>query len=163
MVPGCSSCTQKCLDIDECTYVDLNKCSDKSDCVNTDGSFICVCKEGHFSIGGECVDLNECSSDKLNDCPVNSDCKNTDGSYTCTCHNGFVGPIDVDGMKKCFNINECLDNASCEFSSGAVCEDTNGSFECLCPSNMLGTGNAGDPCVKEVVCVRKIKTGCHLF
>ena len=99
----------------------------------------------------------------MNDCPNNSDCKNTDGSYTCTCHTGFVGPIDVDGMKKCFNINECLDNASCEFSSGAVCEDTNGSFECLCPNNMLGTGNTGDPCVKEVVCGKEILTGCHLF
>ena len=153
------------MDIDECTFDDLNKCSDNSDCINTDGSFICACKEGYYSIGDECFDVDECSSDKLHDCPENSECENTDGSYYCTCQIGFVGSIDSSLGLKCFNINECFEEVirSCEFESGAICEDTYGGFECSCPSNMLGTGKYGDPCIKEVVCGRKIQTGCHLF
>ena len=104
-------------------------------------------------MGEQCIDIDECFSDKLHNCPDNSDCKNAEGSYACTCYDGFVGPIELGGMKQCFNINECLlFNDTCEFASGAICEDTNGGFECSCPSNMLGTGKYGDPCVKEVVC-----------
>ena len=139
-----------CRDIDECTFVELYKCPDISNCVNTDGSFICDCEEGFYSFGEECLDINECSSDKLNDCPDDSDCVNTDGSYTCTCRDGF-GMVMVGDITQCFNINECLHNDSCEFASGAVCEDTLGGFKCSCPNNMLGTGYIGDPCRKEVV------------
>ena len=152
-------CTEKCRDIDECAYADLYKCSDNSDCLNTDGSFSCVCKQGYESMGEQCVDIDEC---KLHDCPDNSDCHNVQGSYTCICYDGFVGPIELGGMTQCFNINECLlFNDTC--ASGAMCEDRNGGFACSCPSNMLGTGKYGDPCIKEVVCGRKIQTGCYLF
>ena len=134
------------LDIDECAQAELNTCSDNSECVDTDGSFICVCEQGYFSLDGECFDLNECINNNLNVCPDNSWCYNTEGSYTCVCKDGFVGPIDENGTKICYNINECLDNNSCEFGSNAFCEDTFGSFKCSCPSNMLGTGYIGDPC-----------------
>lgn len=42
------------LDIDECR---LNKhdCSDKASCVNTPGSYKCICKEGSVGDGRTCI------------------------------------------------------------------------------------------------------------
>lgn len=41
------------LDVDECT-TNRHNCSDRMDCIDTKGSYVCVCKEGYnFSIGFE--------------------------------------------------------------------------------------------------------------
>uniref|UniRef100_A0A8C0UDP2 EGF-like domain-containing protein n=1 Tax=Cyanistes caeruleus TaxID=156563 RepID=A0A8C0UDP2_CYACU len=58
-------------------------------CVNTDGSFQCICNAG-FEItpdGKNCVDINECA---LNPdiCP-NGMCENLRGSYRCICNLGY--------------------------------------------------------------------------
>ena len=139
-----------CLDINECLFVDLYKCPDNSNCINTVGSFTCTCEQGYYSMDDKCLNVNECNNE--NACPENSDCVNTDGSYTCSCHKGFVGLIEEETLRKCYNIDECRETPNvCELDSGATCVDTYGGFECSCPEHMLGTGYSGSPCVKEVV------------
>ena len=41
------------VDIDECS--DTNACSGPSMCVNSDGSFQCVCNMGYMIQGTECI------------------------------------------------------------------------------------------------------------
>jgi hypothetical protein len=50
-----------CDDIDECAE-DLDNCHENADCMNTEGSFTCVCKEG-FSGDGimSCIDVTNCT------------------------------------------------------------------------------------------------------
>ena len=49
----CTNCSHLLADIDECT--DLNVCSGPSTCVNTDGSFQCICNSGYMIQGTECI------------------------------------------------------------------------------------------------------------
>ncbi|XP_067861016.1 cysteine-rich with EGF-like domain protein 2 isoform X1 [Heptranchias perlo] len=59
----CINCTtgytmeeQKCIDINECNLSEV--CSrENEDCVNTEGSFKCVCAEGHEDRDGACVEV----------------------------------------------------------------------------------------------------------
>ncbi|XP_057245369.1 fibrillin-2-like, partial [Malurus melanocephalus] len=58
-------------------------------CVNTDGSFQCICNAG-FEItpdGKNCVDHDECATTNM--C-LNGMCINEDGSFKCICKPGFV-------------------------------------------------------------------------
>lgn len=104
-------------DIDECA-LGIHKCVDPHMvCVNTPGSYKCVCKKG-FVIDHECdedyldndkckatqtcLDINECIT--LNPCPENSECINTIGSYKCKCLNGFRD-IDPISFFKYINYN----------------------------------------------------------
>lgn len=42
------------LDFDECS-ADSSPCDKNADCANTDGSHICVCKEGFSGDGSTCI------------------------------------------------------------------------------------------------------------
>lgn len=42
------------LDIDECS-TEPSLCPNEADCMNTDGSYVCVCKEGYTGNGTSCV------------------------------------------------------------------------------------------------------------
>ncbi|XP_052809616.1 mucin-like protein [Mya arenaria] len=86
----CSSCPDgfnddgiKCQDIDECTG-NSSLCEQK--CINTEGSYTCVCHEGYRISRTECTDINECE-EATHDCP--HICENRLGSYSCKCHFGY--------------------------------------------------------------------------
>ena len=40
-------------DIDECT-TDMDNCSEKATCADTDGSFLCTCNDGYTGYGVVC-------------------------------------------------------------------------------------------------------------
>ena len=44
------------IDVDECTFSGMQTCDDSSraDCVNTEGSYTCVCKSGYKGDGRIC-------------------------------------------------------------------------------------------------------------
>ena len=44
-------------DIDECTR-GTDNCDVNADCVNTDGSFLCVCRAGYEGTGQTCTGKN---------------------------------------------------------------------------------------------------------
>ena len=80
-------------------FADINECADTSicdhNCVNTNGSFNCICNEGYTLIdnGRMCTDVDECSTD-LNRCQ--QVCVNTDGGFRCDCNSGFQLNSDLN-------------------------------------------------------------------
>ncbi|XP_053550348.1 uromodulin-like [Bombina bombina] len=112
-----------CTDIDECTYAWSNNCS--FDCINTFGSYECLCRSGYSQISGNtCVDIDECSTSELNNCHPLASCQNYEGSYLCYCPSGYFG----DGIY--CEVDECSKDV-CGF--GVDCIKSNGSFHCSDP------------------------------
>lgn len=75
------------LDINEC---ESSPCAESAQCVNTNGSFTCLCPEGYTGKAQEeCLDVNECS--RSGACGINAKCINLPGSYKCICPQGFAG------------------------------------------------------------------------
>ncbi|TRY90178.1 hypothetical protein DNTS_033362 [Danionella cerebrum] len=111
-------------DVDECKVV-VDVCKN-GQCVNTKGSFTCVCKLGYTTdiTGTQCVDVDECLQAPK---PCNFICKNTDGGYLCSCPRGYL--LQEDG-KSCRDLDECSTKQhNCQF----LCVNTIGGFTCKCP------------------------------
>ena len=103
-------------------------CPADADCLNTDGSFFCECRDGFHMRGGNCIDVNECQGAAHN-CSAFADCHNDHGIYYCTCWDGYLSPLG-DGYT-CENIDECKMGAhGCPIFSS--CVDNDGSFVCKC-------------------------------
>uniref|UniRef100_A0A3P9HZW2 Thrombomodulin n=1 Tax=Oryzias latipes TaxID=8090 RepID=A0A3P9HZW2_ORYLA len=139
-----------CSDIDECQ---LQTC-EGHECVNTPGSYKCVCRDGYEMLDGECRDIDEC---KTSTCEHS--CLNYAGSFSCRCNDGFIpdsskprsckkhcakercqkvceGNMDsscscpegyIEDENFCVDINECASNW-CQ----QMCKNTFGSYECSC-------------------------------
>ncbi|CAF0786869.1 unnamed protein product [Brachionus calyciflorus] len=144
-----------CEDIDECMRNDTfvlyknkfhneiykwKKCDEKyGSCLNTIGSYECVCKDGYDGDGFVCEDLNECDyentdSSLIADCPDNSECINRNGGYECKCLNGFEKLNE-----KCIDIDECkLEIHECQTNS--YCVNKIGSYKCVCNEGYRGNG-----------------------
>eukprot|EP00456_Euglypha_rotunda_P062492 TRINITY_DN52578_c0_g2_i1.p1 TRINITY_DN52578_c0_g2~~TRINITY_DN52578_c0_g2_i1.p1 ORF type:complete len:145 (+),score=7.85 TRINITY_DN52578_c0_g2_i1:89-523(+) len=72
---------EDCQDIDECALETVN-CSSITTCINTVGSYKCVCNSEFNGTGGsDCTDIDECSNP--NACDVPGSCVNLFGSYFC--------------------------------------------------------------------------------
>ncbi|XP_052748021.1 fibrillin-3-like [Galleria mellonella] len=130
-------------DVDECAAMpDL--CA-PGRCVNTIGSFRCVCGAGHRAAGAACVDVDECARGA----PCAHACRNTDGSYDCTCRAGYE--LDDDGAA-CRDVDECeRGDHTCQ----QICTNTRGSFECSCEDGYEKHGDACvdvDECQEEGIC-----------
>ena len=129
-----------CDDIDECDG--LHSCHIKAQCVNTVGSFQCVCNSGYT--GKDCVDIDECDLG-VHDCDQLATCVNTPGSYRCYCPSGYL--LSVDG-KNCSDIDECKEGTDdCPFDF--TCINTPGSYVCV--QEELPTSQPPDPkkCVRQ--------------
>ena len=88
-------------------------CNPDEDCINTEGSFECACKDGfkHADDGSQsanCININECE-DNTDDCHRAALCEDNFGSYTCTCVNGYIGN-GKDCQPEC---PDCGDNGVC--------------------------------------------------
>lgn len=112
-------------DVDECA-AGTAVCSERSFCVDTEGSYTCECKNGHQKSGDDCVDVDECEAE-VDTCSENAVCTNTDGSYTCECIEGYQG----DG-RTCEKTVGVCDSAPC--GPHATCEPAGDSYTCLCHS-----------------------------
>lgn len=80
-------------------------CGGNAECVDTIGSYNCICKEGYTKTANSeyeqllialrtgshfrnCTDTNEC--EPVNPCPKFSVCNNTVGSFECICIDGYI-------------------------------------------------------------------------
>lgn len=113
-------------------FLDINECSDDEGlcpkpgvCVNTLGSFRCICPRG-FKLDSSksfCIDADEC----LDDSKCSQGCQNLVGGFRCGCPEGFV---------KHYYYNQCIDEDECQnFPCGPSgnCVNTRGSYRCGCP------------------------------
>ena len=118
--------TPFCEDLDECT-MDLATCFLGASCVNTLGSYKCVCGSGYQEVDGVCEDIDEClSNGRVNRfvCGVDSECQNYPGSYRCVCKPGFK-----HRGRSCVDINECVEIPNiCSHE----CVNLWGSYRCHC-------------------------------
>ncbi|XP_061568192.1 adhesion G protein-coupled receptor E5 [Cololabis saira] len=135
---------RKCKDLDECEYnPPYGPCGDNTRCLNTDGSFYCLCVDGYqtrtrrsnFTLGSHenCEDINECFYN-AQICGSNAKCNNTVPHYDCTCDPGFVSPTKEKIIHRgenvsCSDINECQENVC---GLNAKCINTKGSYYCIC-------------------------------
>ncbi|XP_029951629.1 fibulin-7-like [Salarias fasciatus] len=75
-----------CKDIDECHLFPLSQpgrlCLHR--CVNTPGSFHCLCPDGYHMAGDgrSCTDINECQT-RMHNCTADQVCVNTFGGFQC--------------------------------------------------------------------------------
>ncbi len=124
-------------DIDECEQK-LDHCSENADCINTIGSYECICKSGFEGDGYKCHDVDECKLG-THTCSAKANCTNTIGSYKCTCIDGYEG----DG-ETCTDIDECLRNTH-KCSEHATCINLEGGYDCECDKGYVGNGYRCEP------------------
>jgi hypothetical protein len=115
-----------------CLLKDKNECKQfpkvcEFDCVNTEGSFYCICGAGYrlSSNKKSCIDIDECST-RNNTCP--KFCSNTPGGYKCLCPAGYI-----EKFANCIDIDECSISPNLCGPQGE-CINTIGKFKCQCQS-----------------------------
>ncbi|KAH3882943.1 hypothetical protein DPMN_006890 [Dreissena polymorpha] len=125
----------KCEDIDECKNL---PCGLSSKCVNTEGSFSCVCNAGYRLSSTNktaCNDINECEESTSGCDQV---CNNTQGYFTCSCYAGYTFNSTSNQCKQGTLPNVCKDQ--CNGTDG--CVDDNNSPKCFCNAGyQLNGGN----------------------
>ncbi|XP_048883921.1 protein kinase C-binding protein NELL2-like isoform X1 [Brienomyrus brachyistius] len=112
-----------CEDIDECAE-GRHYCRENTACVNTPGSFMCVCSTGYIRIDDySCTEHNECDSGQ-HTCDENALCFNTVGGHSCSCKPGYTG-------------NGTLCKALCEglCQNGGTCVSPD---TCICQAGFTG-------------------------
>ncbi|XP_062395895.1 adhesion G protein-coupled receptor E1-like [Sardina pilchardus] len=143
---------EECTDKDECGDFVTPTCGQSYlICINTPGSYRCICSEGFRNHGevdtGACEDVNECKEKSL-DCGQHGTCTNTPGSYKCTCLEGFRNKNN-DTRASCEDIDECkTDPGICGSKSEGNCTNTPGSYTCVCRPGHSNYGNTKGKCTE---------------
>ncbi|XP_007575443.1 complement component C1q receptor [Poecilia formosa] len=117
---------QNCSDVDEC----LSQACDNRGCINTPGSYRCVCGDGFRLSDGECRHVNECEGSVCD-----HGCVNTGGSFSCLCQEGFR--VSGDGAS-CVDVDECAGDPCPRL---LTCINTVGSFSCLTLESMTSASS----------------------
>ena len=91
----------------------ISPCPEDSECEDTVGSFICICKQGYKFDGKNCIDIDECT-EETHSCSQTQICENSVGSFECSCSKGFE-KVDKEG--DCEDVDECLDENICPGNS----------------------------------------------
>lgn len=144
---GCNKKTNTCtcpagqsLNSNGVTCEDVNRCED-SDlctragevCVNKEGGFECVCRDGLIKEDGVCVNNSICF-----ECEHQL-CVKPQGVYECACHEGYQ--VRAQDPTKCDRIcteRQCL--ASCDRNAVS-------NVQCFCPLGfILDTSNGSNIC-----------------
>ncbi|XP_022080925.1 fibrillin-1-like isoform X2 [Acanthaster planci] len=158
-----------CQDINECS-LNLFDCHQNATCVNTEGSYECLCDPGYVGDGKRCREIdpttcrdNPCFQGVLCiDLPLDVDRLDLDSTevvrlYICgNCPPGYRGDGEI-----CIDIDECAEGLfSC--SENATCRNVPGTYDCVCNEGFFGDGQtcipldprtcADSPCFEGVEC-----------
>ncbi|CAL1534458.1 unnamed protein product, partial [Lymnaea stagnalis] len=134
--------TLQCQDIDECSNVSLNNCS--QNCTNLEGGFSCSCFDG-FSYNGILGTCEVCQdgfwgSNCEHQCTCSANttisCSNVNGY--CVCDPGWEG----DNCTR--DKVECSDAAVCSQFENTYCVNLPGSYRCQCQEGYYNSGSQAD-------------------
>ncbi|XP_063076201.1 adhesion G protein-coupled receptor E5 isoform X2 [Engraulis encrasicolus] len=137
----------KCQEINTCSEKKIN-CGANAKCENSQGSYVCVCKEGFLpnndpSIetfltdqGVTCQDIDDCIPGPGQvDCGSHAKCENKIGGHTCICDDGFETSSGqqafTDAQSSCQDIDECNRNPTI-CNTNSQCINNLGSYKCTC-------------------------------
>uniref|UniRef100_A0A670ZRQ8 EGF-like domain-containing protein n=1 Tax=Pseudonaja textilis TaxID=8673 RepID=A0A670ZRQ8_PSETE len=115
------------LDVNECLEGDF--CFPRGECLNTEGSYTCLCAQGftaapdRASCEGKCPAVS--SGGALSACQGGDEIQNC-----CGVHALLTSPLAFA------DIDECLSATVC---TGGHCANTEGSFDCYCPPGTRST------------------------
>lgn len=134
-------------------------------CLNTQGSFKCVCQIHGFGqrngLDSLCEDIDECSEIVPGPCPENSVCRNLSPGYVCECNPGYIMSED---LTSCEDINECLENNNICSNPQTECANTVGSYLCNCVAGFIeveeGACQDIDECQTEKICGDSLLIEC---
>ncbi|XP_053385745.1 fibrillin-1-like [Mercenaria mercenaria] len=118
---------------DECTS-NNHTCSSNSKCLDTHGSYNCVCDEGFHKQGDNCI---ACSSNTFGkDCSTKCSCNvehSANKTQTCDIVTGQCKCLPNWQGDNCNNdINECDDSLKCKNEENKECRNTIGWYTCEC-------------------------------
>ncbi|CAL1547951.1 unnamed protein product [Lymnaea stagnalis] len=109
-------------DVDECAVA--GTCRVDQICINTNGSFMCICPDGYTELNGTCSNVNECLDPSQNSCTQRENCRDVPGTYICVCREGYFS-----ANNSCQDIDECSSDIS---GCSHLCVNTDGSYNCEC-------------------------------
>ncbi|XP_047482908.1 fibrillin-2-like [Penaeus chinensis] len=105
----------ECQDADECKG---GPCKEKEACINTPGSYKCVCQSGYMrNHDGVCINVNECGSPSLHDCEHVCEDAEPPLRFSCSCYPGFTWQAFT---RSCV-IDDDLTKCECEDKEMSVC------------------------------------------
>ncbi|GBN12717.1 Fibrillin-2 [Araneus ventricosus] len=123
-----------CRDINECLFGRF-PCGTNSKCINSDGSYECVCPDN--LIGDAKVACKSPCADV--DCGEHATCQVNGKEAACICNLGYT--FDPQNIAAgCQDINECdnIHGPSGLCGQGAICGNVPGSYHCYCPPGFTG-------------------------
>ncbi|XP_055003886.1 adhesion G protein-coupled receptor E1, partial [Boleophthalmus pectinirostris] len=142
-----ASASKTCIDINECLE-DPDICGPHATCINSAGSYSCLCGDGFVSSNGKevfrkvdnvsCIDSDECLEKDI--CGKNGTCKNSNGSYSCVCDEGFVLSHDKQCEDICVINNTICGNGTCHLGA-------RGHY-CVCHSGFSNYGIEQSRCTE---------------
>eukprot|EP00933_Yihiella_yeosuensis_P081015 TRINITY_DN94549_c0_g1_i1.p1 TRINITY_DN94549_c0_g1~~TRINITY_DN94549_c0_g1_i1.p1 ORF type:complete len:1127 (+),score=189.67 TRINITY_DN94549_c0_g1_i1:122-3502(+) len=140
----------KCNDVNECLNTTANNCRSGNPCLNTPGSYQCLCAAGYKGVLPFCTNIDECkiNNHTCTNAPAGVQCKDTPGSFKCECKAGW-GSMYYNftagrRVASCVSVNECTAGTHNCHAAGANCYDTVGSFACQCKDGWYGNGTKCD-------------------
>ena len=118
----------------------MNNCPTEADCVNTDGSFDCVCPEDLYNTivtdGVVFCEFRSPCKEGTSNCDEMAICTHIDNAdYDCVCPLGYTGDgfSIISGGVGCIDLDECASDDFNECTEpSSFCDNNEGSYECRC-------------------------------
>ena len=88
------------IDVDECTFM-THDCDENAECINTDGSFLCLCNQGYIGNGKTCLQFSKSIEVVMHGLLKIILCFFTDGASCTQVCDQYCGDINMEPVCAC--------------------------------------------------------------